>query len=127
MREEISTTGAPSAIGPYVQAIKASGSFVFISGQIPLDPGTMSLVGDNIEEQTKQVLKNLEAVLLASKSSLKDVVKVGIFLKDLAHFDIVNKIYGTYFTTNPPARACVEVSRLPKDVLIEIDAVALVP
>ena len=125
MRETISTTLAPSAIGPYSQAIKtSSGGLVFISGQIPLDPDSMEIVGDDVSTQTKQVLKNLGEVLKAAGSSFQKVAKCTIFLKSLEDFNVVNKIYGQTFVDNPPARACVEVSRLPKDVLVEIDAIA---
>lgn len=125
MRETISTTLAPGAIGPYSQAIKTSGSgLVFVSGQIPLDPLTMKIIGEDVAAQTRQVLKNLTAVLDASGSSVGKVVKCTIFLRNLSDFDVVNKIYGKVFELEPPSRACVEVSRLPKDVLVEIDAIA---
>ena len=120
----ISTDNAPSAIGPYSQATKANG-FVFCSGQIALDPKTGTLVGDDVETQTKQVLKNLEAVLLAAGSGFEHVVKTTIFLKDMADFKAVNDIYSTAFSHHKPARATVAAAGLPMDVLVEIECVAL--
>lgn len=125
MREVVSTKNAPAAIGPYSQAIKANG-FVFVSGQIPLDPNTMQIVGDDIQEQTRCVLQNLTAVLQAAGCTVQQVVKTTIFLKDMADFEQVNKIYGELFTREAPARATVQVAKLPKDVRVEIDAVAVV-
>lgn len=125
-RETISTDNAPGAIGPYSQAIKCSGNFVFVSGQIPFVANSMTLVSEDISEQTEQVLKNLKAILDKSGASLQQVVKCQIFLKDLSDFEAVNKVYGEFFNENPPARACVEVSRLPKDVKVEIDAIAII-
>jgi len=122
----ISTPDAPQAIGPYSQAVSAGG-FVFCSGQIALDPKSGELVGDgDVAAQTRQVLSNLEAVLAAAGTSLSRAVKTTIFLADMNDFAVVNGIYGERFTSDPPARATVEVSRLPKDVLVEIDAVAVV-
>ena len=123
-REIIATASAPEAIGPYSQAVKAGG-MVYLSGQIALDPKTMEIIAGGIVEQTEKVLENMGAVLEAAGSSFADVVKVTVYLKDLGEFGTVNEIYGRYFQSNPPARACVEVSRLPKDVLVEMDAVAL--
>ncbi len=120
----ISTENAPSAIGPYSQATKANG-FVFCSGQIALDPKTGTLVGDDVETQAKQVLKNLEAVLIAAGSSFDKVVKTGIFLKDMNDFKVVNDIYATAFSKHKPARATVAAAGLPMNVLVEIDCVAL--
>lgn len=117
----INTQNAPAAVGPYSQAIIA-GDFLFVSGQIPLDPKTQKLAGGAIKEQTVQSLKNLEAIIKESGASLNEVVRCGIFLKDMNDFAVVNEIYGQFFHTHKPARACVEVSRLPKDVLIEIEA-----
>jgi len=125
-REIVHTDKAPAAIGPYSQAVKA-GNLVFCSGQIPLDPVTMELVEGGVAEQTKQVLDNLTAVLEAAGCSLKDVVKTNVFLKSMNDFGAMNEVYGTYFTELPPARAAVEVARLPKDVDVEIEAVALIP
>ena len=126
MRTAIQTENAPAAIGPYVQAVKAScGQMVFCSGQIPLDPKSGELIEGGVIEQTKQVLINLKAVLTAADCQLSDVVRTTIFLKSMDDFATVNEIYSQTFSENPPARACVEVSRLPKDVLVEIDAIAM--
>lgn len=123
MREVIVTNDAPKAIGPYSQAIKANG-FVFVSGQIPLDPTTQQLVEGDVAAQTEQVLKNLSGILKAAGSSLQQVVKAGVFLKNMADFGAMNEVYGRYFTQDAPARATVEIARLPKDVLVEIDVIA---
>ena len=123
----IKTSNAPDPVGPYNQAIKA-GNFIFCSGQIAINPETnkVDCLG-NIEEETKQVLKNLREVLNAGGSTLEDVIKTTIFLTDLKNFQIVNKVYSDFFGGNEsPARACVEVSSLPKGVMIEIDCVAFV-
>lgn len=122
-KEIVSTSKAPAAIGPYSQAVK-SDRLVFVSGQIPLDPDTAELVGDDIRAQTEQVLKNLSAVLAAAGSSLDQVLKATVFMKDLSEFAEMNEVYASFFKKDPPARAAVEVSRLPKDVLVEIEAVA---
>ncbi|HEY1730684.1 MAG TPA: RidA family protein [Terriglobales bacterium] len=124
MREVIATNDAPKAIGPYSQAIKANG-FVFISGQIPLDPATQQLIEGDVAAQTERVLQNLSGILKAAGSSLENVVRCGVFLKSMADFAAMNEVYGRYFTQTPPARSTVEVSRLPKDVLVEIDIVAI--
>lgn len=121
----ISTDKAPKAIGPYSQAVKANG-FLFVSGQIPLDPKNGEVVGKKITEQTEQVLKNLVAILEAGGSSFDKVVKTTVYLTDLNDFKEMNATYAKSFTTNPPARATVEVKALPKGVKVEIDAVALV-
>lgn len=123
-KKPILTERAPQPIGPYSQAIQA-GSWVFCSGQIPLSPGTGTVVGSDVETQTVQVLENLKAVLTAAECSLDSVVKTTIFLKSMADFPKVNEIYGTYFKGVAPARSTIEVSRLPKDVLVEIEALAL--
>lgn len=123
MLSVINTANAPAAIGPYSQAIKV-GDLVFTSGQIPINPATGELVPGGVEEQAQQVLKNLKAVLEAAGTSLDSVVKTTVFIKDMNDFAKINAIYATYFTSNPPARSCVEVARLPKDVLIEIEAIA---
>ncbi len=123
-KEIIATEEAPAAIGPYSQAVRANG-FIFLSGQIPLDPASGEVVEGGIEAQTKRVMKNLEAVLTAAGSGMNRVVKTTIFLKDLADFAIVNEVYGGYFKESHPARATVEVSNLPKGVLVEIEATAL--
>lgn len=125
MREVIATTDGPKAIGPYSQAVKANG-FVFVSGQIPFDPATQQLIEGDVAAQTDRVLKNLSAILNAAGSSLHRVVKVGVFLKSMNDFAAMNEVYGRYFTVDPPARSTVEVSRLPKDVLVEIDVIAMV-
>ncbi len=124
MREVIATSDAPKAIGPYSQAIKANG-FVFISGQIPLDPATQQLIDGDVAAQTERVLQNLAGILKSAGSSLENVVKAGVFLKNMSDFSAMNEVYGRYFTQSPPARSTVEVARLPKDVLVEIDAIAL--
>jgi 2-iminobutanoate/2-iminopropanoate deaminase len=119
----ISTNRAPQAGGAYSQAVVSNG-FAFLSGQIPLDPETGQLVEDDIAIQTRRVLENLKAVLEACGSSLAQVVKTTVFLKDMTEFAKMNEIYGSYFPGNPPARATVEVARLPRDVRIEIDCIA---
>jgi 2-iminobutanoate/2-iminopropanoate deaminase len=122
--ESIQTDRAPQAIGPYSQAIKANG-FIFASGQIPLDPATMRIVEGGIEEQTGRVLDNLKAVLEAAESSLDRVVKTTVYLADMGEFAAMNEIYARYFGATKPARATVQVARLPRDVKVEIDVVAL--
>ncbi len=121
----IQTERAPKPIGPYSQAIQA-GDFLFLSGQVPLDPKTGELVKGDIGQQTKQVLENIKGVLESQKLGMEDVVKVTIFLKNIANFNQVNEIYSTYFPTSPPARSTVEVARLPRDAEIEIEAIALI-
>ena len=123
-RTVVATEYAPGAIGPYSQAIIA-GDLVFSSGQIPLDPTTNQLVEGNIEIQTRRVIENLAAVLQAAGSSLEQVVKTTIFLQDMNDFATVNTIYAEYFGAEPPARSTVEVARLPRDVRVEIEAIAL--
>lgn len=124
MQEEVKTDKAPKAIGPYSQAIVANG-FVFASGQIPIDPATGELISGSIEDQTRQVLKNLTAVLEAAGTSLGKVVKATVFLKNMNDFARMNAVYGEFFKPPYPARAAVEVARLPKDVQVEIEAVAV--
>ncbi|HSW97501.1 MAG TPA: RidA family protein [Candidatus Saccharimonadales bacterium] len=124
MIKPINTSKAPAAIGPYSQAIVANG-FVFCSGQLGLDPQTGNLV-EGIETQTHQIIKNLEAVLKEAGSDLKNIVKTTILLKNIADFPKVNEIYGSYFSETKPARATYEVANLPKDGLIEIEAIAVV-
>ena len=125
MQKKVITSGeAPSAIGPYSQAIKASG-LIFVSGQIPLDQLTGNVVEGGIERQTERVMKNIEAILISASSGLDKVVKTTIYLKDLKDFNAVNEVYSDYFKSNPPARATVEVSNLPRNVSIEIDAIAI--
>lgn len=123
-KEIISCGNAPAAIGPYSQAVKA-GQFIFVSGQIPIDPVSGKVIGNDIQAQTKQVLENIKNILSASNSSLDKVVKTTIYLTNLSDYGIVNETYGSYFKDSFPARATVEVSKLPKDVKIEIDAVAM--
>jgi 2-iminobutanoate/2-iminopropanoate deaminase len=121
----ISTSNAPAAIGPYSQAVVSNG-FAFLSGQIPLDPATGKLVEGDIAAQTARVLENLKAVLEACGSSLAQVVKTTVYLKDMTEFARMNEIYATYFPERPPARATVEAARLPRDVRVEIDCMAAV-
>lgn len=122
MREAISTLAAPAAIGPYSQAIRA-GDFVFLSGQIPLDPASGSLVTGDVQAQTQRVLENLGAILGAAGGSFDQVVKTTVYLADMSDFPAMNEVYGTFFRGTAPARATVQVSRLPRDVRVEIDAV----
>jgi 2-iminobutanoate/2-iminopropanoate deaminase len=124
MREVVSTDKGPKAIGPYSQAIKANG-FVFLSGQIPLDPATQQLISGDVATQTERVLQNIAAILSAAGSSLSRVVKTSVFLRSMNDFVAMNEVYGRHFAAEPPARSTVEVARLPKDVLVEIDVIAL--
>ena len=124
MREVIATDQAPKAIGPYSQAIRAAG-LIFTSGQVALDPATQQIVAGDVAAQTDRVLKNLAAVLAASGSGLDKVLRCTVFLKNMGDFAAMNEVYGRYFTQSPPARSTVEVARLPKDVLVEIDVIAL--
>jgi 2-iminobutanoate/2-iminopropanoate deaminase len=121
--EPVHTDNAPAAIGPYSQAIKV-GNLLFCSGQIPLDPATMEMVGSNASEQTEQVMKNMANVLEASGASLGHVARTTIFLATMADFAAVNEVYGRHFGDHRPARACVAVKQLPKDALVEIDCIA---
>lgn len=123
MKTVVSSDQAPQAIGPYSQAIKANG-FLFASGQIPLDPITGQIVYGGIEVQTHQVLRNLKAVLSKEHLDFSHVVKTTVFLKDMDDFAEMNKVYSEYFTTEPPARACVQVAKLPRDVSVEIEVIA---
>ena len=124
MREVIATDAGPKAIGPYSQAIKANG-LVFLSGQIPLDPATQQLIAGEVAAQTERVLQNIAGILTAAGSSLSQVVKTTVFLKSMNDFAAMNEVYGRHFSAAPPARSTVEVARLPKDVLVEIDVIAL--
>ena len=126
-RKIVKTDGAPAPVGPYNQAIAASGDMLFVSGQIAIEPTTNELVYvDDVAQQTEKVMANLQAVLAAAGASLADVVKTTIFLKDMNDFATVNQVYAKYFDLEKaPARACVEVARLPKDVLVEIDCIAV--
>lgn len=121
----VNTKKAPAAIGPYSQAI-VCGQFVFSSGQIPINPETGEIVQGGIKEQAKQSLNNLKEVLAEAGAELQNVVKTTVFIKDMNDFGQVNEVYAEYFNNEPPARSCVEVARLPKDVLVEIEAIALV-
>jgi 2-iminobutanoate/2-iminopropanoate deaminase len=124
MKEFIETKDAPSPIGPYSQAVRANG-FVFVSGQIPIDPATGNVVGGDIECQARQVMKNLTAILASAGSGLDRVVKTTVFLADMEDFPRFNQIYGEFLGSSRPARATVQVTRLPKDVLLEVEAIAL--
>lgn len=124
MREVISTSNAPGAIGPYSQAIKA-GNIIFCSGQIPIDPATGEFVSEDIAEQTDQVFRNLSAVLEAAGASLDNVVKTTVFLADMGDFAAMNEVYARYFIENKPARATVQAARLPKDARVEIECIAV--
>ena len=124
MREVIATEHAPQAIGPYSQAIRAQG-LVFTSGQVAIDPATQQVISGDISVQTDRVLKNLAAILQASGSGLEKVLRCTVFLKSMGDFGAMNEVYGRYFKQSPPARSTVEVARLPKDVLVEIDVIAL--
>ncbi len=120
----IHTEKAPAALGPYSQAIEVNGT-LYVSGQIPFIPETMTCVSDDVQEQTKQSLENVKAILEEAGYSLNDVVKAGVFIKDMNDFPLINEIYAQYFAENKPARACVEVARLPKDVKVEIEVIAV--
>ena len=124
----IRTDKAPAPVGPYNQAIAASGEMLFIAGQIPLDPQTGTIIGEgDIAAQTKQVMVNIQAILESAGANWNNVVKTSVFLSDLANFTAMNQIYAQYFSEDTaPARACIEVSRLPKDVLVEIDCIAVI-
>lgn len=124
MLQVIATDNAPKAVGPYSQAIRANG-FIFLSGQIPLDPKTGTIIGGSIAEQTRQVMNNLANVLESAGSDLSKVVKTTVFLIDMGNFDEMNAVYGEFFSGTKPARATVQVSKLPKNANIEIEAVAL--
>jgi 2-iminobutanoate/2-iminopropanoate deaminase len=123
-REAVSTPNAPAAIGPYSQAIRA-GNMLFLSGQIPTDPATGNLVDGGIEAQTHQVFKNIGAILKAAGASFDNVVSAGVFLADMNDFGKMNEVYATYFSAPAPARATVQVARLPKDCLVEIQVTAV--
>jgi 2-iminobutanoate/2-iminopropanoate deaminase len=125
-RQVVNTSDAPKAIGPYSQAIKVGG-LVFTAGQIPLDPSTGEIFGSDSATQTDRVLQNLQAILQASGSGLENVVKTTVYLKNLSDFPAVNEVYGRYFKSDPPARSTVQVANLPKDALVEIEAIAVVP
>jgi 2-iminobutanoate/2-iminopropanoate deaminase len=124
LKEVISTEKGPKAIGPYSQAIKANG-FVYTAGQIPFDPSTGQLIQGDVAQQAARVLENLKAIVEAAGSSLEKAVKATVYLKDMNDFTAMNEVYARYFTQNPPARSTVEVSRLPRDVRVEIDLVVI--
>ena len=127
MKQVISTERGPAAIGPYSQAIKITGAsgFIFVSGQIAFDPATKQIVEGDTAAQTQRVLENLKAIVEAAGSSLDKVVKTTVYLKDIADFAAMNEVYARYFPKDPPARATVEVARLPRDVRVEIELIAL--
>jgi 2-iminobutanoate/2-iminopropanoate deaminase len=124
MRDIISTPDAPKAIGPYSQGIRANG-FVFVSGQVAIDPASQQVITGDVAAQTARVIQNLSEILEAAGSGLGKVVRTTVFLKNMNDFAPMNEVYGKYFSASPPARSTVEVSRLPKDVLVEIDVIAL--
>jgi 2-iminobutanoate/2-iminopropanoate deaminase len=124
MREVIHTKNAPQAVGPYSQAIKANG-FVFVSGQVAIDPATQQLIAGDVKIQTEHILRNLSQILEAAGSSMTKAVRCGVFLKHMNDFGAMNEVYGKHFSSAPPARTTVEVARLPKDVLVEIDVIAI--
>jgi len=124
MREVISTDGAPGAVGPYSQAIRV-GETIWVSGQLGLEPASGNMVAGGVEDQARQALSNLRAILESAGSGLGRVIKATVYLVDMADFEAVNRVYAGFFDSNPPARVCVEVSRLPKDGRVEIDAVAV--
>jgi 2-iminobutanoate/2-iminopropanoate deaminase len=125
MKSEIRTNNAPEPIGPYVQGIKSKGDIIFLSGQIPFTAAGKMVEG-GIKEQTKQVLENIKAVLKEAGCGLENVIKTTVFLKNMNDFSSMNEVYGEFFAENPPARSAVEVSRLPKDVSVEIETIAIV-
>ena len=124
MKQAISTKEGPQAIGPYSQAIKANG-FIFVSGQVAIDPATQQVVSGDVAAQTERVMKNLSGILKAAGTGLENVVRSTVFLKNMGDFAAMNEVYGRHVTSTPPARSTVEVARLPKDVLVEIDVIAL--
>jgi len=123
MREVVTTKEGPQAIGPYSQAVRANG-FVFVSGQVAIDPATQQVITGDVAAQTDRVMKNLSGILKAAGSRLEKVVRSTVFLKNMSDFAAMNEVYAKYFTAAPPARSTVEVARLPKDVLVEIDVIA---
>jgi 2-iminobutanoate/2-iminopropanoate deaminase len=124
MKDVISTKDAPQAIGPYSQAIRANG-FVFVSGQVAIDPVTQQVITGDVAAQTDRALRNLSEILEAAGSGLGKVVRATVFLKNIGDFAAMNEVYGRYFSSAPPARSTIEAARLPKDVLVEIDVIAL--
>ena len=124
MKKLINTSKAPAALGPYSQAVEIKGT-LYVSGQIPFIPETMTLISENVKEQTKQSLENVKAILSEAGYSLSDVVKATVFIKDMNDFAAINEVYSEYLGEVKPARACVEVARLPKDVKVEIEVIAV--
>ncbi len=124
MRQPIATNDAPKAIGPYSQAIRANG-FIFVSGQTPIDPANQQLITGGVPEQTERVLRNIEAILKQAGSSMAKIVRCGVFLKDMNDFAAMNEVYAKFFPNDPPARSTIQAARLPKDCMVEIDAIAL--
>lgn len=124
MKKVINTSKAPAAIGPYSQAIEVNGT-LYVSGQIPFVPETMTVISDDVKEQTRQSLENVKAILEEAGYSLKDVVKAGVFIKDMNDFASINEVYAEYLGEVKPTRACVEVARLPRDVKVEIEVIAV--
>ncbi len=124
MREVISTNNAPKAIGPYSQAIRANG-LIFVSGQTPIDPANQQMISGGVPEQTERVMRNIQGILEQAGSSLAKVVRCGVFLKDMNDFAAMNEVYARFFPNDPPARSTIQAARLPKDCLVEIDAIAL--
>ncbi len=124
MKKMIQTEGAPAAIGAYSQGVEVNG-MLFVSGQIPFKPETMELISEDVQEQTLQSLKNLRAIVEEAGFDVEDIVKTTIFIKDMDEFGLINQVYGDFFKDHKPARACVEVARLPKDVKVEIEAIAV--
>ena len=125
MKEIIATTKAPAAIGPYSQAVKL-GNMIYTSGMIPLVPETMQIVEGGVQQQTRQVLENLKVLLESAGSGLENIIKTTVFIKDMNEFPRINEVYAEYFISKQPARSCVEVARLPKDVLVEIEVIAYI-
>lgn len=125
-KKVIATTGAPSAIGPYSQGIETRGTSIFVSGQTPLDPTTGSIVSGDIDAQTRQSLNNVKAVLDAAGAEMENVVKTTVFITDMNDFTAMNAVYAEFFTENCPARSTVQVSRLPKDAKVEVEAIAFI-
>lgn len=126
MKKIIATEKAPGAIGPYSQAVRM-GNMILVSGQLPIDPATGAFAGDDIVSQTRQSLTNIKAILESEGLSMEHVIRTGVFLKDMNQFGDMNQVYGTFFEKDYPARAAVEVARLPKDALVEIEAIAWCP
>ncbi|MGL6063710.1 MAG: RidA family protein [Fusobacteriaceae bacterium] len=124
MKRIINTPNAPGAIGPYSQAVEVNGT-LYVSGQIPFVPATMAVVSEDVKEQTRQSLENVKAIVEAAGYTLADVVKAGVFIKDMNDFALINEVYNEYLGEIKPARACVEVARLPRDVKVEIEVIAV--